>query len=172
MSTVSSACAPATPDAATPDAASPDADWVALSTPFMKALVRQLRAHDTTGTWERKSDPELLARYLLSREQRRAMPVIADPRPEVLWRIDQFWAAAGLAVEQATGLIATPLVKLTHEGFGRGVLIAGRLVAASRILRDAHRFGFESLEKLAADGEKLVAEAVASIEEFPEAARA
>lgn len=148
-----------------------DAEWTALSTPFVKCLIRQLRAHDTTGTWERKTDAELLNRYLVSPEQRRAMPLIADPGPEVIWRLEQFWSAAGLAVEQATGLIATPLIKLSHEGFGRGVLIVGRLVAASRIMRDVHRFGFPTLEKLAADGEKLVAAAVAAIETYPEAAR-
>ena len=51
------------------------------------------------------------------------------------------------------------------------MLIAGRLVVASRVLRDIHRFGFDSLSKLAADGEKLVNEAVQIIEKFPEPAR-
>ena len=157
--------------APSPAADMAEADATALASPFVRALVRQLRAHDTTGSWERKSDSELLAPYVVSREQRRSMPVIADPDSRQLWRIEQYWAAAGLAVEQASGIIATPMVKLTHEGFGRAVLIAGRLVAASRILRDVHRFGFESLSKLAAEGEKLVGEAVQSIEKFPEAAR-
>lgn len=149
----------------------PEADAGALASPFVRALVRQLRAHDVTGAWERKSDAELLAPYVVSREQRRALPVIADPDSRQLWRIEQYWAAAGLAVEQESGIIATPMVKLTHEGFGRAVLIAGRLVAASRILRDVHRFGFESLSKLAADGEKLVGEAVQAMGKFPDAAR-
>jgi probable nitrogen fixation protein len=157
--------------APSPAAEIPEADAAALASPFVRALVRQLRAHDTTGSWERKSDSELLAPYVVSREQRRSMPVIADPDSRQLWRIEQYWAAAGLAVEQASGIIATPMVKLTHEGFGRAVLIAGRLVAGSRILRDVHRFGFESLSKLAAEGEKLVGEAAQSIEKFPETAR-
>jgi len=148
-----------------------DEDVAALASPFVRALVRQLRAHDTTGAWERKSDVELLAPYVVTREQRRSMPVIADPDARQLWRIEQFWAAAGLAVEQASGIIASPMVKLTHEGFGRAILITGRLVAVSRILRDVHRFGFESLSKLAAQGEKLVNEAVQAIDRFPEAAR-
>ena len=38
-------------------------------------------------------------------------------------------------------------------------------------LRDVHRFGFESFEKLVAEGEKLVAGACAMIEKFPEAAK-
>ena len=154
-----------------PTSAVSDEDAAALASPFGRALVRQLRAHDTTGVWERKSDVELLAPYVVTREQRRSMPVIADPDARQLWRIEQFWAAAGLAVEQASGIIATPLVKLTHEGFGRAILITGRLVAVSRILRDVHRFGFESLSKLAAEGGKLVDEAVRAIDKFPEAAR-
>jgi probable nitrogen fixation protein len=148
-----------------------DADAMALATPFVRALVRQVRAHDTTGFWETKSDAELLQGFVVTREQRRAMPVIADPDAKTLWRVEQFYSAAGLAVEQVTGVIATPLVKLTHEGFGRAVLIAGRLVVVSRILRDVHRFGFESLSRLAAEGEKLVAEAAKLIDEFPDVAR-
>ena len=153
------------------DAGPTEADAAALATPFVRALVRQLRAHDITGAWERKSDAELLAPYIVSREQRRAAPVIADPNAKQMWRIEQFWAAAGLAVEQATGLIATPIVKLTYEGFGRAVLIAGRLVVASRVLRDVHRFGFDSLSKLAAEGGKLVSGAAEMIAKYPEPAR-
>ncbi|MFO1156360.1 MAG: NifX-associated nitrogen fixation protein [Rhodospirillales bacterium] len=138
---------------------------------FVRALVRQLRAHDITGAWERKSDAELLAPYLVTPEQRRAMPVIGDPDARQLWRIEQYWAAAGLAVEQACGIIATPIVKLTHEGFGRAVLIAGRLVVASRVMRDVHRFGFANLSKLASEGEKLVSGAAEMIAKYPEPAR-
>ncbi len=148
-----------------------EADAAALASPFVRALVRQLRAHDTAGVWERKSDAELLAPYTVTPEQRRAIPVIGDPNAKQLWRIEQYWAAAGLAVEQASGIIATPIVKLTHEGFGRAVLIAGRLVVASRVMRDVHRFGFANLSKLAADGEKLVGGALQMIEKFPEPAR-
>jgi probable nitrogen fixation protein len=151
--------------------ATADAETEALSTPFVRALVRQLRAHDTSGMWEKKPDTELLAPYVLSREQRRAIPVIADPDPKTMWRVEQFYCAVGLATEQVSGVIAAPIVKLTHEGFGRAVLIAGRLVVVNRFMRDVHRFGFDSLSKLAAEGEKLVGEAVAMIEQFPEVAR-
>ncbi|MFO1119950.1 MAG: NifX-associated nitrogen fixation protein [Rhodospirillales bacterium] len=157
------------PAATAADAA--EADAAALASPFVRALVRQLRAHDITGAWERKSDAELLAPYLVTPEQRRAMPVIGDPDARQLWRIEQYWAAAGLAVEQACGIIATPIVKLTHEGFGRAVLIAGRLVVASRVMRDVHRFGFANLSKLASEGEKLVSGAAEMIAKYPEPAR-
>jgi probable nitrogen fixation protein len=62
------------------------------------------------------------------------------------------------------------MMKMSHEGFGRAVLITGRLVVVNRNLRDVHRFGFPSLAKLAEQGNKLVGEAIAMIEKFPEVA--
>ena len=62
--------------------------------------------------------------------------------------------------------------KMSHEGFGRIVLIAGKLVVVSKHLRDVHRFGFVTWDKLAEAGEKLTREAVNIIETYPEAARA
>jgi probable nitrogen fixation protein len=57
-----------------------------------------------------------------------------------------------------------------HEGFGRQVLIAGRLIVFNKQVRDAHRFGFNSLEKLSAAGTKAVTEAVEMIRKFPDVA--
>jgi probable nitrogen fixation protein len=149
-----------------------DADARALASPFVRALVRQMRAHDISGTWERKSDLEVLERFIVTPEQRRSLPVIADPDARTLWRVEQYYSALGLAIEQASGVMAVPMLKITHEGFGRVVLVAGKLVVISRILRDVHRFGFASFAALAAGGEKLIAEAVKTIETYPEVARA
>jgi probable nitrogen fixation protein len=77
----------------------------------------------------------------------------------------------GLAIELRTGVPCTPMLKMHHEGFGRVVLIAGRLVAVSKFLRDAHRFGFESTEALVEAGERLVSAGASMVESFPEAAR-
>jgi len=56
---------------------------------------------------------------------------------------------------------------MSHEGFGRVILTVGRLVVISKSLRDVHRFGFESFEKLAEAGEKLVEDAKKWIELYP-----
>jgi probable nitrogen fixation protein len=50
-------------------------------------------------------------------------------------------------------------------------LIAGRLIVVNKQLRDVHRFGFPSLEKLAEEGEKLVAQGVEMINRYPDVAR-
>jgi probable nitrogen fixation protein len=142
-----------------------------LATPFVRELIKQLRAQDTHGVWEGKTDLKLLEPYILSAEQRRALPMMGDPDPETLWRLELFYNAVGLSIERQTGIIASPMLKMHHEGFGRMVLIAGRLVVVNKHLRDAHRFGFPSLAKLADAGTKFVTDGVAMVNQFPDAAR-
>lgn len=141
-----------------------------MQAPVVRELVKQWRAQDAHGAWEGKSDLQLLEPYILTREKRREIPIIGDPDPETLWRMELFYNAIGLAIERATGVMVSPMMKVHHEGFGRLVLTAGRLIVVNKQLRDLHRFGFESLEKLAAEGEKLVAAGVEMITKYPELA--
>jgi probable nitrogen fixation protein len=41
-------------------------------------------AQDTSGTWETKTDVEILKPYIVTREARREIPIIGDPDPELL----------------------------------------------------------------------------------------
>jgi len=138
---------------------------------FLRELARQLRAQDAHGAWDGKTDWELLAPFIVSRERRREVPAGEDLDPDVFWRIELFYNAVGLAIEARTGIVCTPMLKMQHEGFGRVVLLAGRLVVVNTFLRDVQRFGQESVERLGEAGEKLVACGVEMIERFPEAAR-
>lgn len=151
--------------------ATPAADAQALQHPFVRELVKQLRAQDTHGIWEGKSDEQLLEPYIVTAEQRRALPIMGDPDPDTLWRLELFHNAVGLAIERATGCMVAPMMKMSHEGFGRAVLTTGRLIVANRYLRDVHRFGYPSVAHLARAGAKLVDEGIALIEQFPEVAR-
>ncbi len=157
----------ATPDAETTDTPS---DEAMLATPFVQQLVKQMRAQDTHGQWDGKSDAKLLEAFILTPEARRALPIMGDPDPETLRRMEQFFNAVGLCIERATKVMVTPMMKMSHEGFGRQVLLAGRLVVVNKQLRDVHRFGFPSLTKLAEAGTKYVDEGVAMIEKFREVA--
>jgi probable nitrogen fixation protein len=138
---------------------------------FLKELIKQWRAQDLHGSWDRKTDLDLLEPYILTKEKRREIPMMSDPDPETLWRMELFYNAVGLTLERITGVMVSPLMKLHHEGFGRLVLTAGRLIVINKNLRDVHRFGFESVEKLEAEGEKLVATGLEWIEKYPEVAR-
>lgn len=137
---------------------------------FIRELIKQIRAQDTHGTWDGKSDMQLLAPYILTAEQRRALPMMGDPDPDTLWRLDLFHNAVGLAIERATQCMVTPMTKMSHEGFGRTVLTTGRLIVVNRHLRDVHRFGYPSLAKLAEAGNKLVTEGISMIETYKDVA--
>lgn len=138
---------------------------------FLKELIKQWRAQDMHGSWDKKTDLDLLEPYILTKEKRRELPIMGDPDPETLWRMELFYNAIGLAIERITGVMVSPIFKLHHEGFGRLVLTAGRLIVLNKNLRDVHRFGFDSVEKLEAEGEKLVAAGVEWIEKYPDVAR-
>ena len=140
--------------------------------PFVKALVSIIRAEDSYGAWDRKTDERLLHEFIVTKEERRTIPIIGDPDPDTLHRVEQFYRAVGLRIEQLTGHMSSPMMQMSHEGFGRVILTTGRLVAFAKSLRDVHRFGFENLEKLDAEGQKAVAAAVKVIETYPEVARA
>jgi probable nitrogen fixation protein len=144
---------------------------IEAGSPFIAELVKQWRAQDAHGAWDRKSDTDLLEPYILDKDKRRAMPIIGDPDPETLWRLELFYNAVGLAIERVTGIMVSPMMKMHHEGFGRMILTAGRLVVVNKHLRDVHRFGFDSMAKLAEEGDKLIASSIAMIEKFPEVAR-
>ncbi|MGF6921580.1 NifX-associated nitrogen fixation protein [Paraburkholderia sp. 40] len=146
-------------------------DEMLLVAPFVQQLVRQLRAQDTHGVWDGKTDLQLLKPYIHTPEERRAIPIMGDPDPETLWRLELFYSAIAVAIERETGQMVSPMMKMSHEGFGRMVLLAGRLVVVNKQLRDVHRFGFASLEKLAEAGAKLLDEAVEVIRMYPAVAQ-
>lgn len=157
-------------DTATLDAATAPTDEELMATPFVRELVKMLRAQDTHGTWDGKTDRDLLNPYILTAEQRRELPIIGDPDPEILWRMELFYNAVGVAIERETGNMVTPMMKMSHEGFGRMILLAGRLIVVNKQLRDVHRFGFPSLAKLADAGAKFFNEGVTMIRDYPQVA--
>ena len=83
--------------------------------------------------------------------------------------MELFYNAVGLAIERQTGVMVLPMMKMSREGFGRMVLLAGRLVAVNKQLRDVHRFGF-LVVKLAEEGDKYVRDGVEMVRNFPDAA--
>jgi probable nitrogen fixation protein len=137
---------------------------------FLNELIKQWRAQDLYGSWDEKTDHDLLEPYIMTREKRLEIPLMSDPDPETLWRMELFYNAVGLTIERITGVMVSPLMKLHHEGFGRLVLTAGRLIVFNKHLRDVHRFGFDSMERLESEGERIVAEGIDWIEKYPDVA--
>lgn len=145
-------------------------DAATLQRPFVRQMVTQMRAVDSYGTYDTWSDEKVLDPLILTKERRREIPVVGDPDEIVIARVKAFYNAVAVSIEEQCKLMAVPMLNLTHEGFGRVLIIVGKLVVLDRTLRDVHRFGFSSLEKLDEEADKLVQRAVKTIETYRSAA--
>jgi probable nitrogen fixation protein len=129
---------------------------VIANSPILKAIVQQIRANDPYGTYRNWSDELLLKPYVVSKAKKREISVDGDVDPITQGRILAFYRGVAAVIETKTGALSQVVVDLSHEGFGWVLVFSGRLLLVARTLRDAQRFGFDSLEKLAAEGDKLI----------------
>jgi probable nitrogen fixation protein len=143
---------------------------VVATAPFLEEMVRQVRSLDTFGTRDAWPAERLLGAFVVTREERRRIPVIGDPDASLVARLTAFYNAIAASIEKKCGLLAVPLLNLTHEGFGRALITVGKLVVMDKTLRDVHRFGFESLADMNAEAEKILSAALANIDRHPTAA--
>ena len=141
-----------------------------MSTDFIKEMVKQMRAIDSYGTYDGWPADRILAPYVVTKEQRRSIPVIGDPDDIMLSRIRAFYNAIASLIEKECGLMAVPIINISHEGFGRAVITVGKLVVMDRVLRDVHRYGYESFSKMKDEGDKLLSVALEIIGKYPDVA--
>jgi len=139
-----------------------------INSPFLKAIVQQIRGQDSYGTYRSWADDLLLKPYVVTKQKKREISVEGEVDAITQARIMAFFRAVAARIEQETGLISQVVVDLSHEGFGWALVFSGRLLLTCRTLRDAQRFGFDSLEKLALEGESLVQKGLELAQRFPE----
>lgn len=141
-----------------------------FETDFIKEILRQTRALDSYGTWDGKPAEAVLDTYLLTAERKAAIPIIGDPDEETLARVKAFYNAIAVLIEKECGMMAVPLIHLSHEGFGRVLVSVGKLLVLDRTLRDVHRFGFDSLSKMKTEADKLLSVALELVGRHPDVA--
>jgi probable nitrogen fixation protein len=141
------------------DAATVELDPI-LETDFIKEMVKQMRAIDSYGTYDGWPVERILAPYILTKDQRREIPVIGDPDEQTLSRVKAFYNGVAALIEKECGLMAVPMMNITHEGFGRALITTGKLVVMDRTVRDVHRYGYESLSKMKDEADKLLSVAL------------
>jgi probable nitrogen fixation protein len=141
---------------------------IVATSPFLRAIVQQVRANDPYGTFRNWSDELLLKPYVVTREQKKKISVDGEVDPITKGRILAFYRAIAHRIEEETGKLCQVVIDLSHEGFGWSLVFCGRLLAVARTLRDAQRFGFDSLEKLAIEGDKLTLSGIEYIKRFHE----
>jgi probable nitrogen fixation protein len=139
-------------------------------TDFFVEMLRQMRALDSYGQYDGKPAETILAPFVLTKERKAEIPLVGDPDEVTLARIKAFYNAIAVLIEKECGLMAVPMIHLTHEGFGRGLITVGKLVVLDRTLRDVHRFGFESLSKMKTEADKHLSVALEIVGKYPEVA--
>lgn len=131
-----------------------------LESDFAVEMVRQMRAIDTYGTYDDWSTSKILEPFVLTKEMKREIPIVGDPDEVTLSRVKAFYNAIAALIEKECGLMAVPMMNLSHEGFGRVIITVGKLLVMDRTLRDVHRFGFPSLSKMKDEGDKFLSVAL------------
>jgi probable nitrogen fixation protein len=155
----------------TPETTTDKAAFVAGNL-FLQELLQQIRANDHYGVYRNWSDELVLAPFVVSKKKKREIPVDGDVNPTTQLRVLCYYRAVAARVEKETGKLCQVVIDLSHEGFGWALVWTGKLMVTSQTLRDAQRFGFDSLEKMAERGEKLVTSGIDSINRFTDAAEA
>ncbi|MES9965644.1 MAG: NifX-associated nitrogen fixation protein [Sedimenticola sp.] len=141
-----------------------------LDTDFAKEMVRQMRAVDTYGTYDDWPVEKILDPFVLTKEKKKEIPVVGDPDEVTMSRVKAYYNALSAMIEKECGLMAVPMINLTHEGFGRAVITVGKLVVMDKTLRDVHRFGFPSLSKMKDEMDTLLSVALEIIGQHPKVA--
>lgn len=147
-----------------------DCDDQLLQTDFIIELLGQIRAQDTYGRNEKTGNCELLQQYILTKEQKKALPLVANIDAATRIRIQAFYKALTLIIEKECCHLSSLAINLNDEGFGRILIVVGRLVVLDKVVRDAHRFGFPSLAALKTESDKLLNGAQSLVSAYPQVA--
>lgn len=138
---------------------------------FMKEMIKQMRALDTYDTYEGWSEAKILDPFVMTKERKADIPVIGDPDEITMARVKAFYNGIASLIEKECGLMAVPMIVLSHEGFGRVLISVGKLIVLDRTLRDVHRFGFKTMSKMKDEADKFLSIALQIISEHPEVAK-
>ena len=134
---------------------------------FIDTLIGQVRALDQFGTWANREDEDILKeKYVKSKEDLKNIPVIADIDEMQIQDIRLVYQAVALAFEKKTGVMCSVVMEMSHEGFGRAVVIADKIVITNKFFKDAHRFSFRTYDKLVEEGDKMLDNALKIYEEY------
>lgn len=134
---------------------------------FINTLIGQVRALDQFGTWTNRTDEDILKeKYVKTKEDLKNIPVIADIDEMQIQDIRLIYQSVALAFEIKTGVMCSVVMEMSHEGFGRAVVIAEKIVIVNKFFKDAHRYSFRTYEKLEEEGEKMLKSVMEIYEEY------
>lgn len=138
---------------------------------FVKTLAQVIQSNDFTGAYRNLSTQEKVEKaFILSPEEKEKLAECGLIPEKLREQISLFFQAVAFAVEQKCGIMASSIVELNGEGFGRGMVYCGRLIALNKSIRGSQQFIFQNLEKLSKEGEAYIDEALSWVQKYQEIA--
>jgi probable nitrogen fixation protein len=128
---------------------------------FIETLISQTRALDQFGTWAEMIVEEILSeKYVKSKEDMKNIPIIADIDEMQIKDIRLIFQSIALGFELKTGIMCSVVMEMSHEGFGRAVVLAEKIVVTNKFFKDAHRYSFRTYDALVSEGGKMLKDAI------------
>ncbi|MFN3813206.1 MAG: DUF269 domain-containing protein [Aquificaceae bacterium] len=134
---------------------------------LLKEIVNQVRAYDTYGAWEKKSNEDLLKEFLKS-GSKKSLSLVGhcEVDPKATLKAYAYFKAIGATIEKLSGFITSVMINLDDEGNGTVLIYTGRLILVYRTIRNVNIFGFNSIEDIKSQGEKLISQALHVLESY------
>ncbi|MEM9540520.1 MAG: DUF269 domain-containing protein [Cyanobacteria bacterium P01_E01_bin.42] len=127
--------------------------------PFLQELARQVRLRDTSGIYRDWSN-ELMLQSLIATSDRE-YEAIAGGEIDTLsqLRISAFYHAIAATIEKEIGEMTETFLNLHHCDSNSALIFCGRVLVVLDLFKRIVDFGFDSLERLVAEGERLIVNA-------------
>lgn len=134
---------------------------------FKDALITKIRSHDPHNIWKNVADDTLMTRYyVLSKEDKKKIDAFSAISLETVAKIRLYYESVALYVEEQCGKMIITVLDINTEGFGRALLVYEDYIFLQKFHRNAHKFGFTTLEEALEEGETLAKKAIEKSKSF------
>ncbi|MEG3437040.1 DUF269 domain-containing protein [Pannus brasiliensis CCIBt3594] len=132
--------------------------------PFVKELIREFRQQDPSGNYRQYSTESLLHSWVISGKRSN----VKNPEIDRLisLRVAAYYQAIAKTIERQTGQLTRVFLNLNHQGVSSALICCGNLLVVNELLPKIQSFGFDSIDRLVIEAEKLIDSAVTRIHQF------
>lgn len=132
--------------------------------PFVRELIRQFRLLDRANIYSYQSSDSLLQSWLVTGKKSNLKSLEIDQLTKL--RVSAFYHAIATVIERETGQITEVFINLSSQSISSALICCGNLLVINELLPKVSDFGFDSVEKLVDEADKLIQSALTRIEQF------
>lgn len=136
---------------------------------ILKEVVNQVRNYDFYGAWAKKSDENILEQLFLSKPEKKSSVSLighCEVDPKAILKIHAYFKAIGVVLEKLSGLLTSVVINIDEEGNGIILIYAGRLILLNKVIRDANRFHFKSLEDMVSKAQRIIESSLELVDRY------